>query len=93
MILPKFIEFKNITGWSYRKMEVYVLCGFNTTFEQDIERVMTLRDIGYNPYVMLYQKEMIPLGSNLRKLQRWVNNRIIFRATNSFDEYLKGDYQ
>lgn len=70
-------------------MGVYVLCNFNTTFEQDLERIYTLRNLGYNPYVMLYNKEKIPKGSKYRKLQRWVNNRIIFRTVNSFEEYLK----
>lgn len=90
IIVPKFIQFKDITGWDKRKMTVFVLCNFDTTFEQDLDRIMTLREIGYSPYVMLYQKELIPKQSNLRKLQRWVNNRIIFNSTNSFDEYLKG---
>jgi hypothetical protein len=91
IIVPKFIQFKDITGWDKRKMTVFVLCNFDTTFEQDLDRIMTLREIGYSPYVMLYQKELIPKQSNLRKLQRWVNNRIIFNSTNSFDEYLKGE--
>lgn len=88
IILPKLIEFKSLTNWDWRKMVVYVLCNFNTTFEQDIERVMTLREIGYAPYIMLYNKESIPKGHNLRKLQRWVNNRIIWATTPTFEEYI-----
>lgn len=75
-IVPKFKEFKEITQWDYRKLGVYVLCNFNTTFEQDLERVYTLRELGYNPYVMLYEKDKIPAGHRLKRLQRWVNNRI-----------------
>lgn len=88
VILPKFIEFKSMTNWDWRKMVVYVLCNFNTTFEQDIDRVMTLREIGYAPYIMLYNKESIPKGHKLRKLQRWVNNRIIWATTPTFEEYI-----
>ena len=88
VILPKLIEFKSKTNWDWRKMTVYVLCNFNSTFEQDIERVMTLRKIGYAPYIMLYNKESIPKGHNLRKLQRWVNNRIIWATVPTFEEYL-----
>ena len=67
-----------------------MLCNFNTTFEQDLERVYTLRDMGYNPYVMLYNKDSVPQGNRLRYLQRWVNNRIIFRTCDRFEDYKKG---
>lgn len=80
-------EFAKITGWDYRKLSVYVLCGFDSTFEQDLERVYTLRDLGYNPYVMLYNKENIPQGHELRHLQRRVNNRIVFRSCSKFEDY------
>ena len=86
-IVPKFKQFKEITGIDYRKLGVFVLCGFDTSFEQDLERVYTLRDLGYSPYVMLYNKENIPKGHELRKLARWVNNRFIFRTCKTFEEY------
>lgn len=89
MILPKFENFKQVTGWDFRKMLVFVLCNFNTTLEQDIERVMTLRKMGFLPYVMLYNKQSIPRGHLLKKLQRWVNNRFVFARCETFDEYLE----
>ena len=88
-IVPKLREFKEITGISYSKLGVYVLCGFNTTIEQDLERIYTLRDIGYSPYVMLYNKENIPRGHELRKLMRWCNNRIVFGKVKDFRDYGK----
>lgn len=87
IIVPKFKEFKNITMWDKRKMSVYVLCNFNSTFEQDLERIYILRDLGYWPYVMLYNKERIPLGHRLRKLQRWVNMRAVFENIKRFEDY------
>lgn len=89
-ILPKFRMFKEITGMSERKLIVYTLCNFDTTIEQDLERIYTLRDMGYWPYVMLYDKEHIPRGRDLRKLQRWVNNRFIFAKCKTFEEYKNG---
>lgn len=86
-ILPKFEMFKEITGIDFRKLGVFVLCGFNTSLAQDIERVMWLRDHGFSPFVMLYNKEGIPKGHDLRKLQRWVNNRFIFAKCKTFSEY------
>ena len=56
-ILPKFKMFKELTGINERKLTVYTLCNFNTTFEQDLERIYTLRDLGYWPYVMIYNKD------------------------------------
>lgn len=88
-ILPKFRMFKEITGIDYRKLGVFVLCGFDTTFEQDLERIEWLDKNGFSPFVMLYNKESIPKGHKLRKLQRWVNNRFIFAKCKSFDEYQK----
>ena len=89
-IIPKFEEFKEISGLDYRKLGVFVLCGFNTSLEQDLDRIYTLRDVGYNPYVMIYNKNGLPKGHILRKLQRYVNNRIIFRTVDRFEDYLKG---
>ena len=89
IILPKLQMFKSITNWNYRKMTVFVLVNFDTTFEQDLERVYILRDMGFNPYIMIYNKSEMERKSNIRKLQRWVNNRVIFRSVPTFDEYLK----
>ena len=88
MILPKFKMFKEITQWRERKLIVYVLVNYNTTLEQDLERIYTLRELGYWAYVMIYNKESLPRGHVLKKLQRWVNNRFIFGKVKTFDEYL-----
>ena len=88
-ILPKFKMFKEITGIDERSLVVYVLCNFDTTIEQDLERIYTLRELGYWAYVMLYDKENIPKNSKLRKIQRWVNNRFVFAVCPTFEEYQK----
>ena len=46
IVIPKFKAFKEITGWDKRKLPVYVLVNFNTTLEQDLDRIYTLRDLG-----------------------------------------------
>lgn len=88
MILPKFKEFKEITGWDKRKMGVYVLVNFNTTLEQDVDRIYTLRDMGYWPFVMVYEKEKLPPRHIKKQLQRWVNMRAVFQTVPRFEEYL-----
>ena len=87
IVIPKFKTFKEFTGWEYQKLTVYILCNFDTTFEQDLERVYTIRDLGYSPFVMLYDKEHIPTGHKLKHLQRWVNNRIVFRSCDKFENF------
>lgn len=87
IILPKFQMFKEITGINERNLIVYVLCNYDTTIEQDLERIYTLREMGYWAYVMLYDKEHIPKGHELRKMARWVNNRFIFSKCKTFEEY------
>lgn len=86
-IVRKFEMFKEITGIGYWKLGVFVLCGFDTTIEQDLERIYMLRDMGFSPYVMVYNKEQLPAGHELRRLQRWVNNRIIFAKCKRFEDY------
>lgn len=86
-IIPKFEMFRDITGWNKNRMSVYVLTNYNTTFDQDLERVYTLRSLGYHPDVRIYQKQSLPKGHDLLRLQRWVNAPQIFYSTNRFEEY------
>lgn len=67
--------------------QVFVLCNFDTTFEQDLERVYTLRDMGFEPYIMVYDKQNA--APKYKSLQRWVNMRAIFHSVNTFEEYDK----
>ena len=90
IIVPKLKEFKAITKLDIRKLIVYVLCNYDTTLEQDLERIYTLRELGYWAYVMLYDKEHIPRGHTYKKLQRWVNNRFIFAKCKTFEDYIEG---
>ena len=64
---------------------VYVLTNYNTSFDEDLYRVITLRDMNYDPYVMIYNKPSAPLQT--RYLQRWCNNKIIFRKEPDFEKY------
>ncbi len=87
IILPKLEEFSK---YSKRKPHghnsiVYTLVNFDTTFEQDLERIYTLREMGYWAYVMIYDKPHAE--KKYRYLQRWVNNRIIFAKVNRFEDY------
>jgi hypothetical protein len=71
----------------YRKLQVYVLTNYWSTLEQDLYRVYWLRDNGYTPYVMIYNKPHAP--KDIRRLQGWVNNKIIFRSCDKFEDYAR----
>ena len=64
---------------------VYCLVNFGSTLEQDLDRIYTLRDLNYDPYVMVYDKPNAP--EYAKKLQRWCNNKIIFGACKKFQDY------
>ena len=58
---------------------------FDTTLEQDLDRIYTLREMGYWPFVMIYDKEHC--ARVYRDLARWVNNRFVFGAVKRFEDY------
>jgi hypothetical protein len=72
----------------YRRKTVYCLTNFNSTMEENMYRIYTLRDLGYRPYVMVYNKPSAP--QEIRNLQRWCNSNVIFRSTPDFRDYKKG---
>ncbi len=78
----------HLKGFDRRKVSVYVLTNFGSTHEQDLNRVMFLRSQGFQPYVMIYNKDSAPKIT--RQLQSWVNNPYRFWASESFDEYKPG---
>lgn len=64
---------------------VYVLTNFNTTMEENLYRIYTLRDMGYDPFVMVYDKPNAP--REIRRLQRWCNNKWVFKKCPKFENY------
>ena len=87
IIKPRLEQFSKVSGFDHHKVSVYVLCNFDTTIEQDLERIMFIRSVDFQPYVMLYDKANIKRGSELLKLQRWVNSPFIFWTCPTFEEY------
>lgn len=66
---------------------VYVLVNYGSTIEQDLHRIYTLRKLKFDPYIMIYDRENAdPI---YKKLQRWVNNRWVWRKCERFEDYDK----
>ena len=76
---------KHGTIQDHRRRLVYVLTNYGTTMEENLYRIYTLRDMGYDPYVMIYDKPNAP--REVRLLQRWCNNRLIFNREPDFTRY------
>lgn len=58
------------------QMQFYVLIGYDTTEEQDLHRVMMLKGLGCDPFVMPYDKA----DYYQRRFTRWVNHRAVFNT-------------
>lgn len=82
---PKFKEFAKAFRRKSNIGMVYILTGYNSTMEENLHRIYTLRDLGYDPYVMVYDKPHAP--REIRDLQRWCNNKIIFKTVPDFTMY------
>lgn len=67
---------------------VYCLTNFNSTMEENLYRIYSLRDLGFDPYCMVYDKPHAP--KEIRDLQRWCNNKIIFKSVPRFEDYKRG---
>jgi hypothetical protein len=83
----KFKRFRPLIDLDERRLCAYVLTNFNTNHAQDLERIYKLKELGITPYVMIYDKHTAPQKTRL--LQRWCNNRFIFRAVERFEDYDK----
>lgn len=66
---------------------VYCLTNFNSTMEENLYRIYTLRDMGYDPYVMVYDKPHA--SKEIKMLQRRCNNKIIFKSCKRFEDYIQ----
>ena len=69
---------------------VYVLTNFNpSSLEDDIEkalyRIYILHSLGYDPYVMIYDKPSA--AHELKQLARWCNNKWVFKKCPNWDDY------
>jgi hypothetical protein len=85
--LRKYFNFYKEHGkfQDFRRLRVYVLVNYWSTLEQDLERIYWLRENGFDPYVMIYDKIHAP--KTIKYLARWVNNKFVFRQCEKFEDY------
>ncbi len=61
-----------------RNATVYMLTNYDTSLEEDIYRVKKIQECGFQPDVRVYRKQTAP--RSVRDLQRWCNNRFLYRS-------------
>lgn len=81
--------YKEIVGTREHDAVVYILTNFNTTMDENLYRINKVRELGYLPDVRVYMKSTAP--QIVKDLQRWVNNRPIFRRTEWLDYVPRAD--
>lgn len=85
---PKFKAFAEHFRRKSNIGMVYCLTNYNSTMEENLYRIYKLRDMGFDPYVMIYDKPHA--SKEIRNLQRWCNNKIIFKSCAKFEDYKGG---
>ena len=92
IVVPKFKMFREVweryRKWNEHGIIVYTIVNFDTTPEQDLERVYKLRELRYWAYIMVYDKEHCS-DQFYKDLARWVNNRYIFAICPTLEDYIK----
>lgn len=68
---------------------VYILTNFDTTIEEDLYRVRKVQEAGLLPDIRIYRKSTAPRV--LRDLQRWCNNRFLYRSCDFMDYVPRAD--
>lgn len=87
---PLFRKYGPMLRQKERDRRVYVLTNFNTTMEWNLHRIYALRDCGFDPYVTVFNPDKAPI--EIKKLQRWCNNKFVFRTCRFFHDYQNNDH-
>lgn len=64
---------------------VYVLTNYNSTIEEDLYRIYTLREMGYYPFVAVYNRN--GADAIYSQLQQWNNSYLHARTVERFEDF------
>lgn len=84
-IKEKFLFIRKNFKLHPRYFKVYVLTNYWSSLKEDLNRIYWLRDNGLDLYVMIFNKSNA--SKEIKHLQRWVNNKIIFNSVDKFEDY------
>lgn len=88
IIEPRLRLFREKTSYDHHKVEVYILTNYDTTIEQDLYRINLCRELDFQPYPMIYDKDHA--DQTRKQMQRWCNP-FIFWKTEKFEDYKGGN--
>lgn len=74
----------NTAGIPSHHLMFYVLVGHGSTLEQDLRRVAVLKELGCDPYIMIWNDIKTPV---LRRLDRWVNGHERYYKFVSWEDF------
>lgn len=79
--VPKLVR----AGINSKRLVFYVICGFNTTMEQNLHRIQVLNELNARAYVMLFEDA----SEELKHFQVWNNicNKTHPNLTCKFEDY------
>lgn len=69
---------------NFRKKMLYILTNYNSTIEEDLERIRIAEECDFNPFVMTYDKKHAP--QVIKDLAVWCN-RPWLRKSCTFEQY------
>jgi len=75
--------FSKHTNLTDRNRRVYILTNYDTTHHEDWYRVQKVRELGYQPYITIYNKGTHP--QFITDLARWSNSYFINRSCDFLD--------
>ena len=82
-IIKGLQTFQRICNLPDTKAIVYMLTNYDTSIEEDLYRLNMIKSCGFLPDVRIYRKNTAP--QILRDLQRWCNNRFLYRSCDFMD--------
>ena len=88
-VVKGFDKYKRVWGAEEKNEKMYYDGAGDTTIEEDLYRLQRIKQCGFLPDVRIYRKPAAP--QILRDLQRWCNNRILYRSCDFMDYVPRAD--
>jgi len=88
IIEPRLRQFAEKTGFHRNKgkVMVYILVNYDTTIEQDLYRIQLCRELNFQPYPMIYDKEHCE--KIYKRIQRWCSPFVFWKVP-EFEQYTR----
>ncbi len=91
-------KYRKLLKFDKRQLKVYMLVNFNTTLEQDLDRIYRLRKLDYVPYVMRFKdynckNPKLQKGDIYNKIAKWCNQMVTWIKYETLEEFIEDNYK